>query len=59
MHENHLNSTRDALRIRLKCATLKGISRREVLNAASPEANGIRTLQRTRNRLPANLSHGH
>ena len=36
------------LRIRLKCATLKGISHREVLNAASREANGIKMLQRTR-----------
>jgi hypothetical protein len=30
------------------CATLKGISHREVLNAASREANGIKMLQRTR-----------
>jgi len=31
------------------CTTLiKGISHREVLNAASREANGIKTLQRTR-----------
>jgi hypothetical protein len=30
------------------CATLKGISHREVRNAASREANGIKTLQRTR-----------
>jgi hypothetical protein len=36
------------LRIRLMCATLKGISHREVLNAASREANGIKMLQRTR-----------
>jgi len=38
----------NVLRIRLICATLKGISHREVLNAASREANGIKTLQRTR-----------
>jgi hypothetical protein len=30
------------------CTTLKGISHREVLNAASREANGIKMLQRTR-----------
>jgi len=30
------------------CATLKGISHREVLNAASREANGIKMPQRTR-----------
>jgi hypothetical protein len=30
------------------CATLKDISHREVLNAASREANGIKMLQRTR-----------
>jgi len=30
------------------CATLMGISHREVLNAASREANGIKMLQRTR-----------
>jgi hypothetical protein len=31
------------------CTTLiKGLSHREVLNAASREANGIKTLQRTR-----------
>jgi hypothetical protein len=36
------------LRIRLICAILKGISHREVLSAASREANGIKTLQRTR-----------
>jgi hypothetical protein len=35
IQENHLNSTRDVLRIRLMCATLKGISHREVLNANS------------------------
>jgi hypothetical protein len=48
MQENHLNSIRDVLRIRLMRATLKGISHREVLNAASREANGIKMLQRTR-----------
>ena len=48
MQENHLNSIRDVLRIRLMRATLKGISHREVLNAASHEANGIKMLQRTR-----------
>ena len=48
MQENHLNSTRDVLRIRLMRATLKGISHREVLNAASREANGIKMLQRIR-----------
>jgi hypothetical protein len=36
------------LQIRLMRTTLKGISHREVLNAASHEANGIKTLQRTR-----------
>ena len=52
MQENHLNSIRDVLRIRLMRATLKGISHREVLNAASREANGIKMLQRTRDSSP-------
>ena len=54
---NHLNSTRDVLRIRLMCATLKGIShQRKVLNAASREANGIKMLQRTRDSSQKQLS---
>ena len=53
---NHLNSTRDVLRIRLMCASLKGISHREVLNAASREANGIKMLQRTRDSSQKQLS---
>lgn len=36
------------LRIQRMSATLKGISHREVPNAASREANGIKMLQRTR-----------